>query len=453
MSGADDTVRRDIALVRYLDALAAEDLDTIEAVWKQAESDPALESCLVRFNADQVLDQPAALPPAAVPGSAQARARLDRIHADLERPPGASPDQLVEARYTGYRCSVLVVEDDSVLRGMFRSLLARDYEVLEAASPDVARDVFARRSVDVLLTDLCLLGPHADDLSGLELVEWVRQWSPRTVCLLMSGYGTMDTVIEAINRGHVLHYLAKPFNLARVEETLRQASRAFTLERKNHELLERLKELNMELEDKVRQRTRELVEAVYELDQKNKTLEKLALTDALTGLPNRRAMDHLAERELLWRKRHPGPLALGLIDIDQFKNVNTVYRWSGGDRVLTEVARCMSGHLREIDHLGRYGGEEFMIIAPQADRRGAEILAERLRSRVEALPILYKGQTIRATVSVGLAVLEQDAPADLDVVRDACEAALATAKAGGRNRWVVSVVGGDEGRVVRRAGG
>jgi diguanylate cyclase len=452
MSDGEDTVRRDVALVRYLDALAAEDLDTLEAVWKQAETDPTLETWLVELNAELILERTAAPAALAAPGSTMTKARLDRIHADQVRPSGSSPDQVVEARYSGYRCSVLVVEDDPHVLDVLRKFLAREFEVLEADSLTAAREVFSRQPVDILLTDLSLVRPPVMDLSGLELVEWVRQHSPRTVCLMISGQGTMESVIEAINRGHVLHYLPKPFKLDRLEDTLRQASRVFTLERKNQELLEHLKDLNMELEEKVRQRTRELIETIHELDQKNKTLEKLALTDALTGLPNRRAMDHLAERELLWQKRYPGPLTLGLIDIDHFKDVNTRFQWSGGDRVLTEVARCMSAHLREIDHLARYGGEEFMLIAPQTDRRGAEILAERLRSRVEALPILYKGQTIRATVSIGLAVVEQDALADLDVVRDACEAALAAAKEQGRNRWVVSVVPG-EARAVRWARG
>jgi diguanylate cyclase (GGDEF)-like protein len=453
MTGADDAVRRDIALVRYREALAAEDLATLADVWQQAELDPALERSLAWLNAELLQDR-AGQPdqPAAAPGETQER--LERINADLVRGPGDRPDQAVAAAYSGYRCSVLVVDDQPFILSLMRRVLAPEFEVLEASSVAAAQDVFARRPVDILLADLCLAGPPAEDLSGIELVEWVRAHSPRTVCLLMSGFGTMESVIEAINRGHVLHYLRKPFeNLDRLAETFRQASRVFTLERMNHELLERLKDLNMELEEKVRQRTRELIEAIHELDVKNKTLEKLALTDSLTGLPNRRAMDHLAERELLWRKRYPGPLALGLVDIDHFKAVNTAHLWSGGDRVLTEVARCLSGHLREIDHLGRYGGEEFMLIAPQTDRRGAEVLAERLRSRVEATPILYKGHTIRVTVSVGVAVVEADAPADLAAMWDACEAALAAAKEQGRNRSVVTVLPPDQGRTAYRARG
>src|SRR5258708_36776302 len=118
----------------------------------------------------------------------------------------------------------------------------------------------------------------------------------------MSGLGELSSVIEAVNRGHVFYYLSKPFpNLDSVLETLRRASHAFTVERKNQDLLERLKDLNVELEEKVRRRAGELLVAMHELAQQNKTLERLALTDARTGLPNRPALDQLADRGLLWR--------------------------------------------------------------------------------------------------------------------------------------------------------
>src|SRR5207253_4391815 len=104
----------------------------------------------------------------------------------------------------------------------------------------------------------------------------------------------------------------------------------------NAQLLEELRRLNLELEQRVQQRTAELEEANHELEQKNKMLEKLALTDPLTGLPNRRAMDRLTERELRRRERYPSPLALGLIDVDHFKQINSHFLLPGGDRVLVD---------------------------------------------------------------------------------------------------------------------
>lgn len=121
--------------------------------------------------------------------------------------------------------------------------------------------------------------------------------------------------------------------------------------------------------------------------------------------------------------------------------------------MLAEVSRCLSDSLREIDHIGRYGGEEFMLIAPQADRHGAEVLGERLRRRVDELEIPYKGETVRVTVSIGLAVAEKDTTADLMAMKDACESALAAAKAGGRNQCVITTVSDDRPVQARRARG
>jgi diguanylate cyclase (GGDEF)-like protein len=89
------------------------------------------------------------------------------------------------------------------------------------------------------------------------------------------------------------------------------------------------------------------------LEQKNKVLEELALTDPLTSLPNRRAMDRLAERELRRRARFPGPLALLLIDVDDFKSINERYLLPGGDKVLAELARTLKDSMRTIDTVGR----------------------------------------------------------------------------------------------------
>src|SRR5262249_59675652 len=141
-----------------------------------------------------------------------------------------------------------------------------------------------------------------------------------------------------------------------------------------------------------------------ELEQKNKMLEKLALTDPLTQLPNRRAMDRLAERELRRRDRYPGPLALGLIDVDHFKQINCQYLLPGGDKVLVDLARCLAGSLRGVDSLGRIGGEEFLVIAPETNLEGAAVLGERIRSTVQATPFHFKEFVVTVTGILGFAV-------------------------------------------------
>jgi diguanylate cyclase (GGDEF)-like protein len=430
----------DITLAVYLDALETGDVDEIERIWARAERNPGLEQHLHQFHYELLSERTEEASRhrrcTLLLEDQQRLERLERLSQDLY--PSRKPDatDLIEASYDRYRCSVLVVDDEAYMREALQRLLSDEFEVLLADSVPAARKIFGSRSVDIVLSDQKL--PYE---SGMDLLEWVRENSPRTVSLLMTGYVDLEVAIDAFNSGRIFYYLRKPWYNNELLETLRHASRVFLYERKNRDLLEKLKELNLELEEKVKARTLELMEAVHELHQKNQMLEKLAMTDPLTGLPNRRAMNHLAERELLRRKRSPGSLAIALIDIDHFKQVNTTYRWMGGDRVLTEVCQCLSRSVREVDYLGRYGGEEFLLIAPLADVEGARTLGERIRGKVESMTISYRGAVIQVTVSLGFAVAEPDNVfVELDVIRDAAERALAEAKESGRNRVVVSVI-------------
>jgi diguanylate cyclase (GGDEF)-like protein len=324
-----------------------------------------------------------------------------------------------------------VVDDEPYILATLSSLLSDTYEVLTADTAEAAQGLFARRAIDIVLTD-----QRMPRISGVQLLEWVRENYPRTVRLLMTGFAELEEAVEAINRAQVFRYLFKPWRTEELVEVLGSAARTFLLERSNEQLLQQLRTLNQELEQRVQQRTRELEDANHELEQKNKMLEKLALTDPLTGLPNRRAMDRLAERELRRRDRYPSPLAVGLVDVDRFKDINSLYLLPGGDKVLVDLAKCLQGSLRTVDLLGRIGGEEFLVIAPETNMEGALALGERIRSTVEATPFHYKEHVIRVTVSLGFAVAEAGVAADYEQMKHIAAAALAEAKVKGRNRCI-----------------
>src|SRR5262249_25877353 len=156
-----------------------------------------------------------------------------------------------------------------------------------------------------------------------------------------------------------------------------------------------------ELERRVTDRTRELEEANLLLQQRTRELERLALTDPLTGLFNRRAVEELARFEMKRHARYPSPVTLGFVDVDHFKQVNTDYLYTGGDEALKGLARILSASLREVDSVGRWGGEEFLVIARETGEEGAGSLAERIRTTVAETPILYNHQAIHITVSIG----------------------------------------------------
>jgi diguanylate cyclase (GGDEF)-like protein len=346
------------------------------------------------------------------------------------------------------KCSLLVVDDESYLLPPLAALLANDFEVHTADSAEAAQALLAERPIDIILTDQKM--PRTN---GVQLLEWVRRHSPRTVRLLMTGYAEHEDAVEAINRGQVYYYLLKPWRIEELLQILRNAAEKFQLERSQEALLEKLKQLNQELEQRVAERTRdleeanglltqrtkELEEANRQLEQRSLDLEKLALTDPLTGLLNRRAIDDVARSEIRRRARYDSPLALGVIDVDHFKDINDRYLLPGGDHVLIHLAKTLSGLLRTVDSIGRIGGEEFLVVAPETTLDGALVMAERIRSAVERTPFVYEGAPIEpgVTISLGFAVAEAGAKVDFERLKYVSSAAMREAKAGGRNRAVV----------------
>lgn len=338
------------------------------------------------------------------------------------------------------KCTLLVVDDEPYLLPTLVALLAQDFEVVAADCADAAQRILETRSVDLILTDQRMPGR-----TGVELLEWVRQNSPRTVRMLMTGYAELEDAVESINRAQVYHYLLKPWRMEELQQVLRNAAEKFVLERSRDRLLTELRLLNEGLEQRVAERTRELERANRELQQQAEEMRRLALTDPLTGLFNRRAMDGLATAELRRHARYQNPLSLGLLDIDHFKSVNTEYLYTGGDAVLQGIARILTTTVREVvDSVGRVGGEEFLIIARETNFEGAGILAERIRAAVAETPIEFNGRTIHVTASIGFAVAEHGVQAEFKNMYARAAHALDVAKKTGRNRCIISRLEADQ---------
>lgn len=214
------------------------------------------------------------------------------------------------------------------------------------------------------------------------------------------------------------------FNVKLRTNELRQLGEA--LQEMSSRLLANQRELEAaahELERKVEQRTKELAHA-------NQLLSALARSDALTGLPNRLAANEFLQHEYSLLKRRPVPYAVVLLDIDYFKKVNDTHGHALGDVVLQHVAKVLAASVRVNDFVGRVGGEEFMMILPMTTLDDALIVAEKLRSAVEAEPVEPVGVV---TVSVGVALANQD-DASADRAVNQADAMLYEAKRAGRNR-------------------
>ena len=164
-------------------------------------------------------------------------------------------------------------------------------------------------------------------------------------------------------------------------------------------------------------------------------VQRQALTDGLTGLSNRRRFQQVIAAEAAAARRFDQPLGLVMIDLDDFKHVNDTYGHQQGDVVLREVARILRACSREVDEPARYGGEELVVALQQTDLAGAEAIAERIRTAVEALelPRLDGDGILRVTVSCGVAASAEGDPVALVAAADA---ALYAAKRSGKNRTV-----------------
>jgi diguanylate cyclase (GGDEF)-like protein len=158
--------------------------------------------------------------------------------------------------------------------------------------------------------------------------------------------------------------------------------------------------------------------------------ERLATTDGLTGLLNRRTFNVQLEARLREAQRYQRPLSLLLLDIDHFKKVNDTHGHPAGDAVLRGVARVAQKAARETDQVARYGGEEMAVILPETDGKGALAIAERLRKAVEATPHATERGSLRVTVSIGISTSAQSAEELIELA----DRALYRAKQGGRNR-------------------
>jgi diguanylate cyclase (GGDEF)-like protein len=162
-------------------------------------------------------------------------------------------------------------------------------------------------------------------------------------------------------------------------------------------------------------------------------VQKLAITDALTGLYNRRGLFELGQREVERSRRYKRPLVAIMMDVDHFKFINDYYGHAVGDQVLVAVAKRCSDNLRRIDILGRLGGDEFTFLLPETDMFTASHVAERVRQTVSERPVVTEETPISVSVSLGVARATSATP-DLEVLISRADAAMYVAKREGRNR-------------------
>jgi two-component system chemotaxis response regulator CheY len=171
-----------------------------------------------------------------------------------------------------------------------------------------------------------------------------------------------------------------------------------------------------------------------QLTEARQQVEALAMYDGLTGALNRRAIEECAEAEFQTIARSKRPMSVILLDVDHFKNVNDQFGHAAGDQTLRQIAKALKENLRGYDRVGRWGGEEFILILPDTELKDALMAAERLRAQIGEMKIpLENEETISVRISLGVACTTNGFPS-LSKLVDAADQALYKAKQNGRNR-------------------
>jgi len=218
--------------------------------------------------------------------------------------------------------------------------------------------------------------------------------------------------------------LSKSFNT--MVDELKEANRM--LEEQKNSLVQLSEELLREISARIA--------AEEDLRREEERQRELALTDALTGTLNRRGFMQSARKELSRMYRSGAPICLALIDLDFFKEVNDTDGHSAGDKVLCSVAALLLENLREYDVVGRYGGDEFIILFPGTALEDANYILERICRKVYDANLPGEGSSVRVSISVGVTLIEskEDFDAAIDDAINAADGVLYISKRNGRNR-------------------
>ena len=300
---------------------------------------------------------------------------------------------------------VLIADDSATSRTMLRSALTRwGYEVVLAEN--------GKEALDILSTDdpphMAVLDWVMPELTGPEVCRRVRGTlrEPYTYILLLTSKNTKGETVEGLEAG-ADDYVVKPFDQLELQYRLRAGQRIIDLQRN--------------------------------LMQAREELRERASKDVLTMLPNRSAISQTLENELARCHRDHRTVGIILLDIDHFKKVNDTHGHFAGDAVLRETAVRLRSNMRPYDQVGRYGGEEFLVVLPNCDLEQAANQAERMRHRLHETSMLVDGRELQVSASFGVTISDGSERSPDVFVRVADEA-LYRAKANGRNRvWSLTL--------------
>jgi len=299
---------------------------------------------------------------------------------------------------------VLVVDDSPVYRKLVEQVLASEaYSLLFAGDGAQAMKLYEEHSPCLVITDWML-----PDFSGFELCQRIRSdgTRPYTYIIVMTSNTEKCNVVKGLQAG-ADDYLTKPFDSGEMVARIGVGRRIIDLNR--------------------------------ELAAKSQRLEEAARTDPLTGLPNRRAIEEWASKQLRGATRHGFPLWVAVGDIDSFKTINDSFGHDAGDIVLKTFADLLRKNTRASDICGRLGGDEFLLVLTHVERAHVQATVNRFREQFASLSFPLQGQSVRVTASFGVAGVENKDVEGFGSLLRKADQMLYEAKRAGRNLVCLSL--------------
>jgi two-component system, cell cycle response regulator len=308
---------------------------------------------------------------------------------------------------------VLVADDDISIRTLLAEVLGDDgFDVTTAANGDEAWGKFEKASHEIVLTDI-----RMPLLDGLQLLQRIRTKSPMTRVLILTSFASVASSVQALKDG-AFDYLIKPFDSL---DTVSCAVQRAAVD------IESAREREAAMVDS-------LIRKNMELGQLNKVFHDLASRDGLTGLYNLRFVQNTLQVEFERAQTNGHPLCVIVLDVDHFKDYNDAHGHLMGDYVLKTLADLLKHHVRDIDVVARWGGEEFVIVCPRCTPESAHALAARLCKTIAAYP--FEGRETQpkrcVSVSAGVAAMTHRMLDPSELIR-AADAAVYEVKRNGRD--------------------
>jgi len=299
---------------------------------------------------------------------------------------------------------ILIVDDNAHHSELtLRRLSQESWNVSVTDSPE-PRDEF--KNYDFILLDY-----NMPNRTGLDVLKRMKELEINTPVIFLTGQGNETIASEAIKQG-AYDYVVKDTQLHfldRLPSVIREA-------KSKHELIETNRFL------------------IQELRRANERLQKMTFTDEMTGIFNYRFVKKQLDIEVQRAHRYVKPLSLCIIDVDNFKEINDKYGHPVGDTVLREIAQILTQSTRSVDFVGRYAGDEFVIIFPDTQLQDAVRLCDRIRKTVADQTMDVQGKKVHVTLSMGLADFDAKKRSTADSLIEAADLRLYQAKRSGRNR-------------------